>query len=118
MEHKIRGRKKLPAKFSECAKNAKSNPKPAEGSLRVWHIPQVPGKAFHWEVDPLSSTPIQDAAEIMKLLARYDLFQYENKIKPDYASAQGLEVYEGGEWVEWSDEDGNDIGDLMREGKL
>lgn len=86
------------------------------GALRVWHIPQVPGKPFHVEIPAGRSQSIQIAlaCQILDALATYDLFQYENRIKPDYANAQGLEVFEDGEWIEWMDEDGNDIGELRR----
>ena len=84
---------------------------PTIGALRVWHIPQVPGTPFHVYVD----TP-QEAQRLLHVLARYDLFQYENRIKPDYCNAAGLERYEadGGEgepgWCEWHDEEtGDDI---------
>ncbi len=33
----------------------------------------------------------------------------KNKIKPDYSNAQGLEVFENGEWSEWEDNYGFDI---------
>ena len=59
------------------------------GALRVWHIPQVPGKPFHVHVD----TP-QEAQRVLNVLAHYDLFQFQNKIKPDCCNASGLEVYE------------------------
>lgn len=81
------------------------------GALRVWHIPQVPGKPFHVAVD----TP-QEAQRVLNVLAQYDLFQLMNQIKPDYCNAAGLEVYEAdsgeGEpgWCEWYDaETGDDI---------
>lgn len=80
------------------------------GTLRVWWIPQVPGKPFH--------VPVQDVAQaklIMQTLARYDLFQYENRIKPDYANMGGLEVFEDGEWCEWNNDEGDDIGEVMRQ---
>lgn len=84
---------------------------PKVGQLRVWHIPQVPGKAFHVLVD----TP-QEAQRVLNVLANYDIFQFKNHIKPDYCNAAGLEVYEadGGEgvpaWCEWcDDETGDDI---------
>lgn len=84
-------------------------------SYRVWHIPQVPGQPFHAQFTlPRHESVVPRAKEIMKILADYDLFQYENKIKPDYANAQGLEIFEDGEWVEWSNEDGEDIGDIIR----
>jgi hypothetical protein len=44
-------------------------------------------------------------------LARYDQFQYDNRIKPDYANTGGLQEWneEEKEWWDWYDEDGNDI---------
>lgn len=80
-----------------------------EGSLRVWHIPQIPGAPFRADVANL-----RDAALLLRSLARYDLFQFENNIKPDYCNAQGLEVFEDGEWCEWCDpETGDSIGDAI-----
>jgi hypothetical protein len=76
---------------------------------RVWHIPQVPGPAFHVPVE----SP-EEALPILLALARYDLFQFMNNIKPDYANAQGLEVSKDGDWVEWEDEEGENIGLFMR----
>lgn len=74
--------------------------------LRVWHIPQVPMKAFHVDVE----TP-EEAIKVLDILAHYDLFQFENRVKPDYCNAQGLEVWDEqeGEWCEWYSEDGMDI---------
>ena len=80
---------------------------PKEGDLRVWWIPQVPGKQF--------TVPVESPAEGKKLLhvlAFYDIFQFENRIKPDYCNAGGLCVFEDGEWVDWSDENGDSIEDL------
>lgn len=77
---------------------------PHEGQLRVWHIPQAPGKPFEIDVQ----TP-QEAKRIIDMLAAYDLFQFKNRIKPDYTNASGLLVFEDGEWVEWYDENGDDI---------
>lgn len=48
------------------------------------------------------------------MLANYDIFQFENHIKPDYWNVSGLEVYEAaafdGEpgWCEWYDEETGD----------
>lgn len=78
-----------------------------EGDLHVWHIPQVPMEAFYVPV----ATP-QEGKCVMAILAEYDLFQYHNNVKPDYSNAQGLEVFEDGEWVTWYDEDGNGLDDL------
>lgn len=49
--------------------------------LRVSHFPQVPCKEFNVEV-----SSIEEAKKIMDVLAEYDLFQYENRIKGDYAN--------------------------------
>ena len=83
--------------------------KKAEQELRVWHIPQIPGEPFRL---PVSS--VEEAELVLTMLAAYDDFQLRHNIKPDYASAQGLEVYEGGEWVEWESNDGDNIGAVIR----
>ena len=74
--------------------------------LRVWWIPQIPmNNSFYVEV----KSP-EEAKKIMDVLAKYDEFQFNNKIKPDYSNASGLqELQEDGEWDEWYSEDGRDI---------
>ncbi len=85
-----------------------------EGSLMVWHIPQIPGPAFHWPVNN-----VLESAQIVKCLASYDAFQFENDIKPDYSNASGLLVFEDGEWVEWDDPStGEDFSSLVWRGDL
>lgn len=77
-------------------------------TIRVWWSPQIPGPRF--------CTPVADLAQaklLLTTLARYDLFHLEHNIKPDFANAGGLEVFEDGEWCEWVDEDGDHIGDVM-----
>lgn len=79
---------------------------PTIGDLRVWHIPQIPGKPFHVPVKT-----VREAVNVMRILADYDLFQFENRIKPDYSNAQGLEIYEPDDgdgkpgWCSWYDEE-------------
>ncbi len=52
-------------------------------------------KAFTYEV------PDQETAElVVDILAQYDLFQFENRIKPDYCNAGGIQVWEDDGWVE------------------
>lgn len=72
--------------------------------LRIWWIPQVPMEAFRADVDS-----IEEAKKILNILANYDLFQLEHKIKPDYSNTGGLECSDGKEWLEFEDEEGNDI---------
>ena len=61
-------------------------------------------KPFHVTV----KTP-EEAIKILDTLAFYDIFQFENNIKPDYCNAGGLECFSGGVWCEWSSGDGEDI---------
>lgn len=82
----------------------------SQKKMRVWWIPQVPGNAFHKEV-----RTIEEALLLLDALADYDSFQYENRIKPDYSNAGGLQVSDGGEWVEYEDGEGRDIGEIKRE---
>lgn len=66
------------------------------GQLRVWWIPQMPMNPFYVNVE----SPEQ-AKFLLEALANYDLFQFENRVKPDYSNAGGLEVFEDGDWSEW-----------------
>lgn len=79
--------------------------------LRVWHIPQVPMKAFHVEVETT-----EEAVKVLNILADYDLFQYENRVKPDYCNMQGLEEWDEEEkmWCDWYSDDGLDIHEYAR----
>lgn len=70
------------------------------GALRVWHIPQVPGKPFH-----VSVKSVEEGIKLVNVLADYDAFQYEENIKPDYANASGIERYGDYGEAEWSDVD-------------
>jgi len=57
--------------------------------LRVSHFPQVPCEPFIAEVKDL-----YEAKKIMDTLAYYDLFQYKNRIKPDYTNVTVLEEWD------------------------
>jgi hypothetical protein len=76
--------------------------------LKVMHFPQIPCKSFDVPV-----STVQEGVLVMNTLADYDLFQFENKVKCDYANAGGLNIYEDGEWVDWSTEDGDGIDDMI-----
>ena len=77
--------------------------------LRIWHIPQVPMEPFYVVVHSTA-----DAVLVLNALADYDLFQFDNNVKPDYTNAQGLEIYENGGWSEYYNEVGDNIDDIMR----
>lgn len=89
---------------------------PKNGDLKIWWIPQVPSKAMEYSV-----TGLVEAKRMLDLLAKYDIFQYEQDIKPDYANAGGLMVYdsryldpdlEGDGWVDFYTVDGEELDDL------
>ncbi len=75
-------------------------------------------KAFHVDVETLA-----EAKVLIDALAQYDLFQLANNIKPDYANAGGLSVFDckdkhdgpDGSWVDWYSEDSEGIDDLAIE---
>lgn len=61
--------------------------------LKVWWIPQVPMKSFEVEVPSFVAAKV-----LLDALAKYDFFQLENNIKPDFCNIGGLS-----EWVEEDD---------------
>lgn len=77
----------------------------AEGSLRVWWVQNPPRKGERY--------PVKDVEEaIAKLdeLAQRDLALGDAVV----CNAGGLEVFEDGEWSEYYNESGDDIGDIRR----
>ena len=79
-----------------------------KGDLKVWWIPQVPMKSFSVNVD----TP-KEGKKILEILAKYDIFQFENNIKPDYCNAGGLSIEnEFGEFEDWHNDDGETIDEI------
>ena len=81
------------------------------GDLRVWHIPQIPGKPFEVPV----RTP-EEGWRLIETLALYDAFQLAHKIKSDYSNASGLSVFRDGEWADWyDDETGSDLDEMASE---
>lgn len=92
---------------------------PKNGDLKVWWIPQVPMKSFEYPV----SSP-QEGFILLDALAKYDLFQLENNVKPDFCNIGGLsefdeelidesEDFDG--WGDWFSEMGEDMDYYLRE---
>lgn len=77
--------------------------------FRVWWIPQVPGKAFEVSVGSWAA-----GKALEDVLARYDAFQFENNIKPDYCNAGGVQmkhaVLTDGEWFDLDDDEAEEYG--------
>lgn len=71
-----------------------------EGDLKVWWVPQVPMKAFEYPVPS-----VEVGKHLVEALTRYDLFQFENRVKPDYCNAGGILVYENGDWFDLEEND-------------
>jgi hypothetical protein len=62
---------------------------------------------------------LAQAKLLIETLADYDKFQFENRIKPDYCNAGGVEVFRAGEWEDWyDDETGDDFDAWMRRASL
>lgn len=67
--------------------------------LRVWWIPQVDANKIFYV--PVQS--VEDGKMLMDVLAAYDAFQLQNRIKPDYVNMGGVERYndETQGWEDW-----------------
>jgi len=74
--------------------------------LRVWHIPQVPGKPF---IVPVAD--LKEGQRLVDILADYDCFQFDNNIKPDYCNASGIDYLcpVDDEWCSVEDEEEYDL---------
>jgi hypothetical protein len=60
-----------------------------EGDLMVFYVPQLPMNAFEYPVPDLKT-----AAIVLDALERLSLFEFENRVKPDYADMSGVSRYE------------------------
>lgn len=81
--------------------------------LRVWWIPQVGiEKTFYIPVN----SP-EEGKRIIDILAAYDAFQYQNRVKPDYCNVGGLQIFDEseGEWNDWYLETDDDYFDDLDE---
>lgn len=65
---------------------------------------------------------IAEAKKVLEVLANYDIFQFENNIKPDFSNASGLECFQQygaptspddfPDWCEWESDDGYNIDEV------
>jgi hypothetical protein len=86
----------------------KTETKPKNGDLQVYWILQVPMKSFKVNVKTL-----REAKLLLDTLALYDIFQLENKVKPDYNTG-GLMIYDESEkdWADWESDDGRNFDEI------
>ena len=79
--------------------------------FRVWWIPQVPMKSFKYDVPSLDA-----GVMLCDALAQYDLFQYDNRVKPDYSNAGGISwrhpEHTDGEWVDVDPDDEDEVSEI------
>jgi hypothetical protein len=72
-----------------------ANAAPKHGDIRVWWIPQIPGKPFTVDVGSARNpADLLFAKRLLTILAAYDFFQLENRIKPDFSNAGGLTAFD------------------------
>lgn len=75
--------------------------KKVQNKLRVSHFPQIPCKPFTVEVKDE-----EQAHLLVETLANQHLFLFDNNFIPDYANIITVEMFEGGEWVDyWNEEE-------------
>lgn len=76
---------------------------PHEGDLLVWYIPQVPMKPFETRILHTSGqegVELAQAALLLDTIVDFSIFEFENRIKPDYSDAAGISRFEDGEWCD------------------
>lgn len=85
-----------------------TNPPPMKiGDLQVWWMPQVPME----EMFIVDVGSVVEGVKVMDILADYDKFQFENRIKSDYANCGGIRSWCGDNgdgkpgWEEWYDDE-------------
>jgi hypothetical protein len=78
--------------------------------LRIWWHPQYGySDIFYTQVGS-----VEEAKHTLGLLIRYNSFLYSNRVIDSSVNAYGLEVQKGTDWVEWVDERGLAIADVIR----
>jgi len=77
---------------------SESESSPQPGDLRVWYIPQVPMTPFVAKVIPHhegnEEKEMALAAILLDTIINFSIFEFENRIKPDYSDAGGVERWE------------------------
>ena len=73
--------------------------------LRVWYVWNPPRKPLHYQVNS-----VEEAIKFIQERIKRDL---EDSCITD--NAMGLEVFEDGEWVEYYDDIGQDIDEIIEE---
>lgn len=67
--------------------------------FRMWYIPQIPMPPFTREFDTA-----REAQAALDLIFAFSFFEFENRVKPDYTDAGGIEIWDE-DAAEWGDYD-------------
>lgn len=67
---------------------------------RISYIPQVPMAPFEREYDDFET-----AKAVLNAVIDFSIFEFENRVKPDYSDAAFFEVLVDGEWETLDDEE-------------
>jgi hypothetical protein len=93
-----------------------TNDNPAEGDLRVWYIPQIPGKPYEVDIPRRAGASdaayLQQAAFVIEAIIGLSIFEFENRIKPDYADMSGIARFEDGEWCDVEEDEYADLASI------
>lgn len=80
-----------------------------EGDLRIVYIPQVPLAGYEVDVVRHSgesdSAYLQRAAELLDAVVGLSIFEFENRIKPDYSDFAAILRFEDDEWCDVDEEE-------------
>lgn len=72
--------------------------------FKVWYIPQIPMTAFEREYDDFDT-----AKAVLNAVINFSIFEFENRVKPDYADMAGMERWEDGDWEEVEEDQWNEF---------
>lgn len=69
--------------------------------FKAWYIPQIPMTAF--EVEKPTASEAQAALD---LITDFSIFEFENKVKPDYSDVGGVQEWDetDQEWIDYEPE--------------
>lgn len=78
-----------------------AGPDDGVNKFKAWYIPQVPMKAF--EVECATAA---EAERVLDLITDFSIFEFDNKVKPDYCDAGGVVVWDDHscEWWDYEPE--------------
>lgn len=86
--------------------------------LRVWWIPQAGATE---EVFYVPVKTVEEGKKVMDMLAAYDAYQRQNRIKPDYCNCGGVQRWDedSQDWEDWymetEDDYFNDVDDYCEQ---